>query len=312
MCIRDRNATAPIVLRSLSLDRGQSSVLRALSWAVSEGSAVGLVGRNGAGKSSLLHVMLGLLLPTGGECLTLGQDARRIDDDSLSRVGFVDQHYELLDWLTVEEHIQYVALMRRNWDGALEAELRESFDLNEVAGKRVGDLSAGVRQRLAALLALCHRPDLLLLDEPVSAQDPIFRSVVLDAFRRRVITDGTTMVLSSHVLRDIESVVDRIAVLDGGQVTVDESLDTLKENHQQWVVVGGKLTDEEIAGLPYVRRHERSGAALQLYVRAGEAERRELEARHDLMIKVRALPLDRLFPLLVGAGARAAAKEVNA
>lgn len=224
--------TPPIAISMLSLSRGPKAVFLGLDWSVPAGTATGLLGRNGSGKSTLMHTLLGLVPSALGDCKTLGQDVGRLDDDHLSRIGFVDQHYGLLGWLRVEDQIHYVKLMRPNWDRALEQQLLHDFELLASAHLKVDELSGGARQRLAVLVALCHHPDLILLDEPVSAQDPIFRGIVLTAIRNRVIEDGATVVISSHVLRDIEAVVDRIAVLDGGRITVDEDLDTLKEEHE--------------------------------------------------------------------------------
>ncbi|MEM8709322.1 MAG: ABC transporter ATP-binding protein [Planctomycetota bacterium] len=305
--MKEPNPQPPVDIRLLALDRGARAVLRGLNWTVPRGSATGLLGRNGSGKSSLMHAMLGLSVDfTSDACMTLGQNAKCLDDDALERIGFVDQHYELIDWLRVDEHVHYVERMRARWDVSLQDRLLDAFELRELAGLKVEALSPGARQRLAVMLALCHRPDLLVLDEPVSAQDPIFRRVMLDALRERVIEDGTTLILSSHVLRDVEAVVDRVAVLHGGRIAIDEELDVLKESYQQWVVVGTSISDEDLAQLSYVVTSERVSGALILHVRGGEAERRELEARFSVSVQVRSLDLERLFPVLVGAEAEVA------
>lgn len=292
-------------IRQLTLSRGDNAVLRGLDWTVPRGTATGLIGRNGSGKTSLMHALLGLLVSTEGTCSTLGQDAKSLDDDANERLGFVDQHYQLLDWMRVDQHVHYLERMRARWDTDVQERLLDAFELRESAGLRVGALSPGARQRLSVLLALCHRPDLIVLDEPVSAQDPIFRKVVLDALRDRVIQDGATLILSSHVLRDVESVVDRVAVLDGGRITIDAELDTLKESYQEWLVVGATASKGEIERLPFVLASERIGGALRLHVRAGESERRELESRFSVSVEVKSLDLERLFPVLLGASPQA-------
>ncbi len=294
-----------VSIRQLTLTRGDKAVLDGLDWTVPRGTATGLLGRNGSGKTSLMHTLLGLIVSEEGTCTTLGQDARSLDDDANERLGFVDQHYQLIDWMRVDQHVHYVERMRARWDTDLQGRLLDAFDLRESAGLRVGALSPGARQRLSVLLALCHRPDLIVLDEPVSAQDPIFRKVVLDALRARVIEDGATLILSSHVLRDVESIVDRVAVLDGGRITIDAELDAMKESYQQWIVVGAATSSEEIAQLPFVISSERIGGALSLHVRAGEAERRELESRFSVSVEVKSLDLERLFPVLLGVSPKA-------
>ncbi len=301
----------PIVATGLTLHLGGTQALRGIDWSVPPGTATGLIGPNGSGKSTLMHTVMGLLVPTAGQCLTLGQEAQLLDDDHKARLGFVDQNFRLLDWLSVEQQIRFIAMMHPRWDSTVEARLLDAFDLERVLQKAVGSLPQGERQRLAVLVALCHRPDLALLDEPVSAQDPIFRSVVLEEIGRRVIEDGTTLVLSSHVLRDIESCVDRITMVDGGQVTANEDLDTLKEEHQRWTIVGA--TAELSVNEPYVRSVERHPGALTLVVRAGEAERRALEKKHGVIVEVRPVGIEGLFPLLLAPPAGSdASKEVVA
>lgn len=291
----------PIQTHNLSLDFDDVHVLRGVEWSVPEGSMTGLIGRNGAGKSTLLHTVLGLLIPTGGECKTLGQDSRSLDDEALAQVGFVDQQARLLQWLSVEEQLHYVALLRPGWDYELERELLEKFELGPDWKRRVSSLSAGAAQRLAVMTSLCHRPKLILLDEPVSAQDPVFRGVVLDAVKSRAIEDGSSVVLSSHVLRDIEATVDRITVLKDGVIGTNEELDTLKEQYQEWRVVNPDTNRLVVATERYVLRSERTGAGLRLWVRAGESERRQFEQAHGVTVEVRSVGLDEMFPLLLGA-----------
>lgn len=289
----------PIQTSALKLELGGSPILRGVDWTVPEGTATGLIGRNGAGKSTLLHTVLGLLIPGDGACLTLGQDSRRLDDDRLAQIGFVDQQYQLLGWMTVTSQVRYVAMMRPGWDAGLEARLLEEFDLRADGEMKVANLSPGARQRLAVLVALCHRPRLILLDEPVSAQDPIFRATVLKAVRDRVIEDGSTVVLSSHVLRDIESVVDRITMLNNGRVGANEDLDVLKEQHQHWIVTGDSIERPLLAAMPYVLQSSRSGRELHLWVCAGEDERRAFERDHGVQVEAHGVALEELFPLLL-------------
>lgn len=216
---------------TLTRDFGTKTVLRGVDWVVPKASAVGLLGRNGCGKTTLLHIALGLLSPTSGRCTTLGAPSMRLDDERLARIGFVDQKARLLDWLSVDQHLDYVALMQPRHDGALRARLIDELELGDHLSTRVGALSEGLRQRLALVCAVSHRPELLILDEPVSAQDPIARARILQLVLERVTDDGTTVVISSHVLRDVESIVDRVTCIDGGRVVCDEDLDALKERH---------------------------------------------------------------------------------
>lgn len=289
-------STHPVELSALTKRFDETLALDAVDWTLSAGAAVGLVGRNGSGKTTLLQTVVGLLRPTSGRVETLGCPAERLDEDRLARLGFVDQDANLLDWLTVEQHVRYVASYQPRWDAQLEKRLREALELE--SKPRVGVLSKGMRQRLALLLAVCHRPQLLLLDEPVSALDPVARQEALALILERVIEDGASVVISSHVLHDVEKVVDRVLCLDAGQVVADASLDTLKEAFAEWIVTptAGDLPARWSES--FVLAGEGGGRQARLTVRAGDEELERFRAQHGVHVERRSLGLEQIFPLL--------------
>lgn len=287
---------SPIEIHDLTRRFGETVALAGIDWTVPPGTATGLVGRNGSGKSTLLHVVTGLMLPDGGSCKTLGAPVAKLGADELSRLGYVDQDAELLDWLTVDQHVRYVAAMQPRWDADLERRLRDALELEP---KRVvGDLSKGMRQRLAVLLALAHRPELLLLDEPVSGIDPAARALVLELCLERVIQDGATLVISSHVLHDVEKVVDRLLCLDAGRVTADASIDDLKESYAEWIVTSPEHELPARFPEPFVLSRDGNGRHARLAVRAGNEELLAFRARHGVTVERRSLDLERIFPLI--------------
>lgn len=288
--------SSPIEVQNLTRRFGETVALAGIDWTAPAGAVTGLVGRNGSGKSTLLQIVTGLLLPDGGSCRTLGRPVAELGAGELSRLGYVDQEAELLDWLTVEQHVAYVAAMQPRWDADLEQRLRDALELEP--RKVVGDLSKGMRQRLAVLLALAHRPDLLLLDEPVSGIDPTARSLVLELCLERVIQDGATMVISSHVLHDVEKVVDHILCLDRGRVTADASIDDLKESFAEWVVTSPERELPAQFAEPFVLSRDGNGRYARLAVRAGNDELVAFRARHGVTVERRSLDLERIFPLI--------------
>jgi len=294
--------STPIEARDLTRRFGETVALAGVDWTATAGTAIGLVGRNGSGKSTLLRVVTGLLLPSGGSCRTLGWPAGELRADELARIGYVDQEAELLDWLSVEQQVRYVAAMQPRWDRQHERRLCDALELDP--RRTVGELSKGMRQRLAVVLALAHRPELLLLDEPVSGIDPAARALVLELCLERVIQDGATLVISSHVLHDVERVVDRLLCLDEGRVTADASIDELKEGYAEWIVTSGPRELPAAFPEPFVLRHEGNGRHARLAVRAGEQELRAFRERHGVTVERRSLDLERIFPL-ISSGARA-------
>jgi len=286
----------PIETEKLTRRFGKTTALAGIDWQLPAGTAVGLVGRNGSGKTTLLRVAAGLLLPSEGRCVTLGTPAAELGEGQLVRIGYVDQDASLLDYMTVEQHVRYVAAFQPRWDTELERTLLAELELEPE--KTVGSLSKGTRQRLAVLLAVCHRPQLLLLDEPVSGLDPIAREDVLRLLALRVVEDGATLVISSHVLHDIEKVVDRVLCLDAGSIVEDASLDELKEDFAEWVITSRDAELPAAFPEPFVLAREGNGRQARLAVRAGDAELVQFRERHGVDIERRSLDLERIFPLL--------------
>lgn len=272
--------------------------LDAVDLELRQGSVIGLVGRNGSGKSTLLNVVLGLTLPTSGSARTFGVDVAKLTSGELGRIGAVHQENRLLGWMTVEQHLRYVSSFFERWDERRERVLMDQLELEP--RKRVAKLSPGQAQRLAVVLALGSRPELLLLDEPVSAMDPIAREAMLEVVLELVREDGATVVVSSHVLRDVERVVDHVLCLDRGRVVADEPLDDLLEQFSAWSVtsLNGGLPPQFDEG--YVIEQRAEGRRAELVVRRGQDDLSGFAERHHAEIEARPLNLETIFPHLVG------------
>ena len=289
----------PWVVKNLSKHFGKHTALRDVSFEIPQGRVVGLLGRNGAGKTTLLDLACGLLLPTAGEVCTLGCQARELESGELNRLGIVRQEARFLEWMTVRQQLEFTASFYAHWDHALEKRLMETLELD--AGRRIAQLSQGDQQKLSILLGVCHRPSLLLMDEPMSALDPIIRARLLDVLLERLRDDGCTVVISSHLLADVEKIIDWVVCLDAGELAVSAAFDELQESYAEWTLhsAGGALPErfsEEC-----VLSHE--GTERQARVRIctedapGEAERFASVYRAE--VKSRALSLDEMFPLLL-------------
>lgn len=285
----------------LTLDRvtkrfGGTTALDGVSLSIPRGTIVGLVGRNGCGKTTLLHHITGMVLPQAGSVRTFRVDASSLAGADLARIGVVHQHARFLEWMSVYQLVRYVATFYVRWDAALEIQLTGRLGIN--LDTRIGALSPGNVQRVSLLLALCHHPELLLLDEPLSDLDSTARQEVLAVLLERFDADGSTIVISSHLLQDIEPVVSRIVCLDRGRVTADAELDELKETYEEWIVtpVSGALDASWRA--PWVVSSERTGSAMRWVVRGMRGRAAAIGAELGAEIVVRPLNLDRLFPVL--------------
>ncbi|MDF1800611.1 MAG: ABC transporter ATP-binding protein [Planctomycetota bacterium] len=307
--------------RHLTRRFGDKLALDGIDLELQPDSVTGLIGRNGSGKTTLIRTIVGLLLPSAGDALTFGKPVADLGEAELGRIGAVFQENRLMGWMTVAGQLEFARAYHKHWDQAREATLLDVLELDPT--DRVSSLSPGNAQKLALLLAVCPRPDLLLLDEPVSALDPIAREELLAFLLELVREDDTTILISSHVLVDIERVVDRIACLDRGRVVYHDDLDDLLEDYQEWLVTApaGPLPECLTAGFREDWILERRGTGRQalLLVRPGangneaEARRAGFRERHGLHVEARPANLERIFPSLVGRrpGLRTPKQEVR-
>jgi ABC-2 type transport system ATP-binding protein len=200
---------------------------------VPEGRISALVGPNGAGKTTLLRLLAGLARPTGGDVAVLGSRPGQ-DPTFLASIGFLAQEIPLYRRFSAEDHIGIGAHLNPRWDGALVRHRLESLGIP--LGQRVGTLSGGQRAQLALALTLAKRPRLLLLDEPVAALDPLARRQFLAQLAEAVADGGITVVLSSHLIADLERTCDHLILLAASRVQLCGDIDTLLAEHQ--VLVG--------------------------------------------------------------------------
>ena len=259
---------------------------------------VGLLGKNGCGKTTLIQHLMGLHLPAEGTVSTLGRPSDKLDHDELVQIGYVPQGIRLLDWMTVEQHLRYVSSFYPNWDRVREERLLEELELE--ADKTVGALSTGNLQKLAIIMAVCHHPRLLILDEPVSDLDPIVRGKFLEFLLELLREDEVTILVSSHILRDVEKIVDRVVCLDRGRLVADATLDELKESYSEWRVISNNGDLPKRFTEPFVLTQEISGREACLRVKQGASEVDHFRTTHGVEVRGRPLNLEEMFPLLVG------------
>ena len=209
---------------------GRRWALRDATLSIPEGKVAGLVGPNGAGKTTLLHLAVGLLAPTAGTVSVLGRRPAQ-GPGQLGRIGFVAQDAPAYPRLSVAGHLRMGAWLNPHWDRGLAQRRIEHLGLDP--RQRAGRLSGGQRAQLALTLAIAKRPDVLLLDEPVASLDPRARREFLQSLMEAVAADGTSVVLSSHLVADLERVCDYLIVLAGSRVQLAGEVATLLASHRR-------------------------------------------------------------------------------
>ncbi len=293
------NSESPIVqMHNVCKRFGETKALDEIDLEIFPGSIIGLLGANGAGKSTLLRHIIGLYLADEGQCTTFGCDAAKLGPRELGRIGYVHQEGELLEWMTTRQLIRYVSTYYPNWNRQLEEKYIEDYEISTKA--RVGSLSPGQRQKLAILLAIGFEPELLILDEPASTLDPIARARFLDLLLQIIQNENRTIIISSHILSDVEKVIDHTVIMKQGRILLDCGFDQLRERFSRvrLSALSGVLPDE----LPFanVVQCQRSNGQAILTVQDSSEEQIE-EAAQELKckIEIQTLTLEDIYKIVV-------------
>jgi ABC-2 type transport system ATP-binding protein len=223
------SAIAPLAVSGLVHCYEGSSALNGIDFALEPGSVLGLIGRNGAGKSTLIRAMLGLLEPLAGEARLFGEPALQLSDAAKARIAYVPQQPEALAWLTAQQMLDFVGRFYPRWDKAFVTNTLERWQIKP--NKLLAKLSPGERQRVDLIRALASQPELLVLDEPAAALDPVARRELLREVALRAGESGTTVLFSTHIVSDLERVASEVAFLHQGKLLMRCSVDETKERY---------------------------------------------------------------------------------
>ena len=247
----DADGGAP-ALRTDRLGRRYGKVwgLRDCTLEVPTGVIAGLVGPNGAGKTTLLEMIIGLLEPTEGQVSVLGVTSRARTAARLAQVGYVAQDHPLYRDFTVADMFHFGRAMNRSWDQQLAQERMDALDIP--LKRKIKALSGGQRAQVSLTMALAKRAPLLVLDEPVSSLDPVARLEFMQELMASAVGTGLTVIISSHVVSELERLCDWLIVLNGGRVQVAGPADDLLAAHRL-LTVPRATSDAELPGLPIHR-----------------------------------------------------------
>lgn len=248
--------------RGLGKRYGDQWALRDCTLALPAGRVVGLVGPNGAGKTTLLQLAIGMLAPSAGEIAVFGRDPREATS-VLPRIGFVAQDSPLYRNFSVADTLTLGGRLNAHFDAAWAQE--RLGRLRIPLERKVGELSGGQRAQVALAVALGKRPEFLVLDEPVASLDPLARREFLTALMDAVAEDGLSVVLSSHLLADLEHSCDYLILLMASEVRLDGDLDDLLASHR--LLVGRRKRVTPGGGIAAVVRESHSDRQSTLLVR---------------------------------------------
>lgn len=259
-------ATAAISVRGLTKAYGETVAVNNLSFDVSSGSVFGLLGTNGAGKTSSFKCILGLARPRNGEVLFNG---RPLEPHMFERMSYMPERPALYEWMTGEQHLEFSRRSFKHYDPARAKQLADLFGLN--LRKKAKQLSKGQQSALALTLAFAIRPEILVLDEPASGLDPVHQRHVLDLMIDAA-AGGAAILFSSHQIGQVERAADHVAIMHRGQTVLQGDVEQLRADEK----VIEATFDSAVPPMPqlesdsHVRRVTRQGRLLRVYVTAGE------------------------------------------
>ena len=248
--------SAPVIeTNQLSKSYRTVEAVHGLNLCVGSSRITGFLGRNGAGKSTTIKMLLGMLKPTAGGGTVLG---KRIDDPAESlelrrQVAYVSEDKRLYAYMTVEQMIQFTSSFYTDWRTDVAKTLLKKYELPP--GRKVRSLSKGMRTKLALLLALARQPALLILDEPSEGLDPFGVEQLLEGLVAQC-SEGTSVFFSSHQIAEVERIADHVCILEQGCLVLDASLDDLRQSYRRINLVFACPPDEcefQIAGVESIR-----------------------------------------------------------
>ncbi len=285
-----------ITIEGLHFSYGRKQVLKGVNLEVPKGSIFGFIGRNSTGKTTTIKTLLGLQKPHAGKCIVGGFDSFTQTLEIRRRIGFMAEDQQMYGWMTVSRIIKWVAGFYPDWDYNFADELAEVLRLPKNA--KVKTLSEGPKSSLALLLALGHRPDIVILDDPTLGLDPIARKDFLRHVIELLQSNGVTVFFSSHLLYEIEPVADHIAILDKGVIIKASRTEQLRESVRKFVLT--PAPEANFSQLPGILDVLKVGDNVSITVEDCNDEKRSRlkEMSANSMTEV-ALNLDEIFEAYV-------------
>ena len=272
---------------------GSKNVLSGVDLNVPAGSIVGLVGTNGSGKSTLIKCLLGLLKKTSGTISLFGEDPWNLSAAAKSRLGYVPQTVRLYPWMKVKHIVAYTSSFYDDWDVEWTSTLLERWELP--LEHRIGPLSPGQLQKLALVLALGYRPELLILDEPVASLDPVARREFLRSLLELCQEDQHTILFSTHITSDLERVASHLAILKQGQIALFDELDNVKDQFKRLRITAASKLPADFSVRGSLRCTTEGKQAVAAVTKVDDHLVSELQQRWQAEVVVEDLNLEEIF-----------------
>ena len=274
--------TAIIETEKLTKSYGAHRGIIDVDLTVEKGEVFGFLGPNGAGKTTTIRLLLDLIRPTQGRARVFGIESSADPVTIHRRIGYLPGEFALYDRLTGAQTLEYFANLRGGVDSAYQASLIERFDLDP--SRRFREYSKGNKQKVGVVVALQHRPELLVLDEPTAGLDPLVQQTFFTTLREAV-KDGATVFLSSHILSEIEKSCERVAIIREGRIVKLDTVEGLRDlaHHQVELRFAGPVPEAAFAALPGVSDVVLDDHVLRMRVAGAITPVVQAAARYELL-----------------------------
>lgn len=233
-----------IEVKSISKTYQNQDVLKNINFKISKGEVVGLLGPNGAGKSTLMKILTGFISPTSGEASINNLKLTEAKTDIQKQIGYLPEHNPIYLEMYIREYLNFHARLFKSPKERIDKVI-EQTKLTPEIGKRIYQLSKGYRQRVGLAAALLHDPDILILDEPTTGLDPNQLIEIRELIKS--ISKEKTILLSTHIMQEVEAICDRVIIINKGEIVSDKKLEDLNDNSQQVIEVEFNYRIEEVA-----------------------------------------------------------------
>ena len=277
-----------IEVSGLEFSYGRKEVLKGVELHVPRGSVFGFLGRNGAGKTTLIKTLLGLQKPKAGKCSINGLDSFKQAIEIRRQIGFMAEDQQMYGWMKIGQIIKWVAGFYKGWDYEFSDRLLEIFGLDK--NTKVKNLSKGQNSKLALLLAIGYKPDIVILDDPTLGLDPIARKEFIRYVIEFMQGEGVTVFFSSHLLYEIEPVCDYVAILEDGRIIRTDSTENLRRSVKKFMLRSNEyqsltdienLLDLEVSNDSVIATFDNCGDQLRQRLVALDPQMREVDLNLD-------------------------------
>jgi ABC-2 type transport system ATP-binding protein len=282
-----------IITERLTKHYGGRRVVDSLNLRVPQGSVYGLLGRNGAGKSTAIKMLMGMVRPDSGRSQLLGEDSATLSNGTRARIAYLAEGHPLYGWMTVDDAVRFARAFYPRWNDVLVDQVLDHFELPR--RQKIRRLSRGQQAQVSLALAVAPDPELLVLDDPTLGLDTVVRRDFLESLIQIIQRQGRTILFSSHILGDVERVADRIGILVDGVLRVDCRTETFRESIRKLILEFAGHPPESPA-IPGLVSWRHTGTNLEVVlVGYDDAQREAVEALGPLSIEVLDLNLEDAF-----------------